>query len=104
VLTAVAQAQTQQGLISDCKIQDLRDVDVSLSNANVRFSKRQLLTQCFLQLVTAKILDNDIPVLVLSFRTQEVVLFRNAISKEIVFGKEVCSSCKGIHYVVVSVH
>jgi len=66
VLTAVAQAQMQQGLISDCRIQDLRDVD----------------------LVTAKILDNDIPVLVLSFRTQEVILFRNAASKEIVFGKE----------------
>ncbi|CAM0143157.1 protein translocase subunit [Umbelopsis sp. WA50703] len=66
VLTAIAQAQTQQGLVSDCRIQDLRDVD----------------------LVTAKILDNDVPVLVLSFRTQEVILFRNAISKEIVFGQE----------------
>jgi hypothetical protein len=27
-LTAIAQAQTQQGLVSDCRIQDLRDVDV----------------------------------------------------------------------------
>lgn len=28
VLTAVIQAQMQQGLISDCKIQDLRDIEV----------------------------------------------------------------------------
>ncbi|CEG84502.1 hypothetical protein RMATCC62417_18297 [Rhizopus microsporus] len=56
VLTAVIQAQVQQGLISDCKIQDLRDIE----------------------LVAAKILENDVPVLVLSFRTQEIIVFRNA--------------------------
>ncbi|OZJ04542.1 hypothetical protein BZG36_02710 [Bifiguratus adelaidae] len=66
VLTAVVQAQMQQGLLSDCRILDLRDVD----------------------LVTAKILENDVPVLVLSFRTQEVIVFRNASTKEIVYGKE----------------
>lgn len=66
VLTAVIQAQMQQGLISDCKIQDLRDIE----------------------LVAAKILENDVPVLVLSFRTQEIIVFRNAKSKEIVYGKE----------------
>jgi import inner membrane translocase subunit TIM44 len=67
VLTAVIQAQMQQGLISDCKIQDLRDIE----------------------LVAAKILENDVPVLVLSFRTQEIIVFRNAKSGEIVYGKEV---------------
>ncbi|KAI9019400.1 hypothetical protein CLU79DRAFT_758657 [Phycomyces nitens] len=66
VLTALIQAQMQQGLVSDCRIQDLRDVD----------------------LVAAKILENDIPVLVLSFRTQEIIVFRNAKSGEVVFGKE----------------
>ncbi|KAG2223238.1 hypothetical protein INT45_006119 [Circinella minor] len=66
VLTAVIQAQMQQGLISDCKIQDLRDVD----------------------LVAAKILENDIPVFVMSFRTQEIILFRNAKSGEIAYGQE----------------
>ncbi|KAG1057691.1 hypothetical protein G6F46_007004 [Rhizopus delemar] len=66
VLTAVIQAQMQQGLISDCKIQDLRDIE----------------------LVAAKILENDVPVLVLSFRTQEIIVFRNAKSGEIVYGKE----------------
>ncbi|KAI8985064.1 hypothetical protein BDB01DRAFT_788790 [Pilobolus umbonatus] len=66
VLTAVIQTQLQQGLISDCKIQDLRDIE----------------------LVAAKILENDVPVLVLSFRTQEIIVFRNAKSGEIVYGKE----------------
>ncbi|CEI93544.1 hypothetical protein RMCBS344292_07776 [Rhizopus microsporus] len=67
VLTAVIQAQVQQGLISDCKIQDLRDIE----------------------LVAAKILENDVPVLVLSFRTQEIIVFRNARTGEIAYGKEV---------------
>jgi import inner membrane translocase subunit TIM44 len=40
-------------------------------------------------LVAAKILENDVPVLVLSFRTQEIIVFRNAKSGEIVYGKEV---------------
>lgn len=66
VLTAVIQAQVQQGLISDCRIQDLRDVD----------------------LVAAKILENDIPVLVMSFRTQEIMIFRNARTNEIAYGQE----------------
>lgn len=61
------QAQVQQGLISDCKIQDLRDIE----------------------LVAAKILENDVPVLVLSFRTQEIIVFRNARTGEIAYGKEV---------------
>ena len=46
------------------------------------------LTHIVSQLVAAKILDNDIPVLVMSFRTQEIILFRNAKSGEIAYGKE----------------
>ncbi|RUP51580.1 hypothetical protein BC936DRAFT_147268 [Jimgerdemannia flammicorona] len=66
VLTGVAQAQMQENVVSDCKILDLRDVD----------------------LLTAKILDNDVPVLVLSFRTQEVILFRDGNTGMIKYGKE----------------
>jgi import inner membrane translocase subunit TIM44 len=41
------------------------------------------------QLVTAKILDNfDIPVLVLSFNTQEVIVFRDRLTNEIKYGSE----------------
>ncbi|KAG9306297.1 hypothetical protein G9A89_018180 [Geosiphon pyriformis] len=66
VLTHGLQAQTQQGLVSDCKILDLRNVE----------------------LVTAKVLDNEVPVLVISFNTQEVVVFRDRLTSELVYGKE----------------
>ncbi|KAF9358700.1 protein translocase subunit [Mortierella sp. AD094] len=66
VLTAGFQAQIAQGLVSDCKILELRNVD----------------------LVSAKVLENDIPVLIISFNTQEVTVFRNRQTREVVFGKE----------------
>ncbi|KAG0210876.1 protein translocase subunit [Mortierella sp. GBA30] len=66
VLTAGFQAQIQQGLVSDCKILELRNVE----------------------LVSAKVLENDVPVLIISFNTQEVTVFRNRLTREVVFGKE----------------
>ncbi|KAF9108530.1 protein translocase subunit [Mortierella sp. GBA35] len=66
VLTAGFQAQIQQGLVSDCKILELRNVE----------------------LVSAKVLENDVPVLIVSFNTQEVTVFRNRLTREVVFGKE----------------
>ncbi|KAI8866981.1 TIM44 subunit of mitochondria import inner membrane translocase [Ramicandelaber brevisporus] len=66
VLSATHSSMVQQGLISDSRILDLRQVDLS----------------------AAKVLENDVPVLVLSFNTQEVALFRNAKTGEIAFGRE----------------
>ncbi|ORZ20947.1 hypothetical protein BCR41DRAFT_303587 [Lobosporangium transversale] len=66
VLTAGFQAQIAQGLVSDCKILELRNVE----------------------LVSAKVLENDVPVLIISFNTQEVTVFRNRVTREVVFGKE----------------
>ncbi|KAI1320185.1 protein translocase subunit [Mortierella claussenii] len=66
VLTAGFQAQIAQGLVSDCKILELRNVE----------------------LVSAKVLENDVPVLIISFNTQEVTVFRNRQTREVVFGKE----------------
>ncbi|RKP39596.1 hypothetical protein BJ085DRAFT_42805 [Dimargaris cristalligena] len=66
VLSAGIQAQIQQGLVSDSRVLDIRRVDM----------------------VTAKVLENDVPVIVLSFNTQEVMVFRNRVSGEIMFGKE----------------
>ncbi|KAF9436507.1 protein translocase subunit [Entomortierella beljakovae] len=66
VLTAGFQAQIAQGLVSDCKILELRNVD----------------------LVSAKVLENDVPVLIVSFNTQEITVFRNRVTREVVFGKE----------------
>ncbi|KAI7820041.1 hypothetical protein BC939DRAFT_399785 [Gamsiella multidivaricata] len=66
VLTAGFQNQIAQGLVSDCKILELRNVE----------------------LVSAKVLENDVPVLIVSFNTQEVTVFRNRLTREVVFGKE----------------
>ena len=56
----------KQGLISDSKVLDIRQVDVS----------------------QGKIMENDIPVFVITFTTQEMLIFRNARTREIVVGAE----------------
>lgn len=66
VLWATMEQYLKQGLISDSKCLDIRQVDVS----------------------TARVLENDIPVFVVTFSTQEVLLFRNAKSREVVVGAE----------------
>ncbi|KAJ7052443.1 mitochondria import inner membrane translocase TIM44 subunit [Mycena amicta] len=66
VLWATMEQYLKHGLVSDSKVLDIRQVDVS----------------------TGKILDNEIPVFVISFSTQEVLLFRNAVTREVVDGAE----------------
>ncbi|CAG8455413.1 10097_t:CDS:2 [Paraglomus occultum] len=66
VLTHGIAAQTKDGLLSDCRVLDIRDVE----------------------LFTAKILENDIPVLVITFSAQEVIVFRSISTNEIVEGRE----------------
>lgn len=64
---ATAKEYISQGLISDGKVLDIRGVDV----------------------VSYRILPpNDIPCLVISFRAQEIHLYKNAKSKEVVAGSE----------------
>ncbi|KAK7056350.1 protein translocase subunit [Paramarasmius palmivorus] len=66
VLWATMEVYLKQGLISESKVLDIRQVDVH----------------------TGKILDNNIPVFVIQFNTQEVLLFRNAKTGEVVVGAE----------------
>ncbi|KAG9312997.1 hypothetical protein JVU11DRAFT_6435 [Chiua virens] len=66
VLWATMEQYLRQGLISDSKVLDIRQVDVS----------------------DGKILENTVPVFVVTFATQEVLLFRNAVSREVVVGAE----------------
>ena len=66
ILTAGIKAQRDQGLISDSHILDLRNIE----------------------LVAAKMLEDETPVLVLSFSTQEVIVFRDMKTGDIVYGKE----------------
>ncbi|KXS15457.1 Tim44-domain-containing protein [Gonapodya prolifera JEL478] len=71
VLTAGLKAQREQGLVSGCRLLDLRNVD----------------------LLSAKLIDStaasagELPVLVVSFQTQEVLVFRNR-KGEIKVGRE----------------
>ncbi|KAJ2781832.1 protein translocase subunit [Coemansia javaensis] len=77
VLTAIFTAQGQQGVVSDCKILDMRHVDFH----------------------SARMLENDVPVIVITFQTQENNVFRDKKTGEIVMGAEdVIEAC---HYVSV---
>ncbi|PVV01840.1 hypothetical protein BB560_003728 [Smittium megazygosporum] len=66
VLNAIMTSQLSQGIMSDCKILDLRHVEFH----------------------SAKVLDNDVPVIIVTFQTQENNVFRNAVTNEIVSGSE----------------
>ncbi|EGO22264.1 hypothetical protein SERLADRAFT_451135 [Serpula lacrymans var. lacrymans S7.9] len=66
VLWATMEQYLKQGLISDSKVLDIRQVDVS----------------------DGKILENNVPVFVITFATQEVLLFRNAKTREVIVGAE----------------
>ncbi|KIK55325.1 hypothetical protein GYMLUDRAFT_175792 [Collybiopsis luxurians FD-317 M1] len=66
VLWATMEQYLRQGLVSDSKVLDIRQVDIS----------------------AGKVLENDIPVFVIQFNTQEILLFRNAKTKEVVVGSE----------------
>ena len=66
VLTAGIHAQSEQGLVSDSRILDIRQVE----------------------LVSAKVLENQVPVAVVSFTTQEVILFRDRKTGDIRFGSQ----------------
>ncbi|KIM90539.1 hypothetical protein PILCRDRAFT_812290 [Piloderma croceum F 1598] len=77
VLWATMEQYLKQGLISDSKVLDIRQVDVS----------------------DGKILDNNVPVFVITFATQEMLLFRNALTREIVVGAE--NKVEQCHYAAV---
>ncbi|TFK29672.1 import inner membrane translocase subunit tim44 [Coprinopsis marcescibilis] len=66
VLWATMEQYLKQGFVSDSKVLDIRQVDV----------------------MDAKILENEVPVFIVSFATQEMLLFRNAKTGEIVVGAE----------------
>jgi len=66
VLTATLQPYFSKGLISDSRVLDVRAVDV----------------------MSAKVLDNDQRVFVVSWRTQEILSFRDPRTGEVVEGSE----------------
>lgn len=83
VLWATLEIYLKQGLISGSRVLDIRNVDVSIS-----VPLHLLPSTHTAQIVSGKILENDIPVIVVQFATQEVLLFRNAKTGDVVVGAE----------------
>ncbi|KDQ61678.1 hypothetical protein JAAARDRAFT_55020 [Jaapia argillacea MUCL 33604] len=77
VLWATMEHYLKQGLVADSKVLDIRQVDIT----------------------SAKLLDNNVPVFVITFATQEVLMFRNAKTREIVVGAE--DKVEQCHYAAV---
>ncbi|THH32400.1 hypothetical protein EUX98_g1789 [Antrodiella citrinella] len=77
LLWATMEQYLKQGLISDSKVLDIRQVDISMG----------------------KILENEVPVFVVTFATQEMLLFRNAKTREIMVGAE--DRVEQCHYAAV---
>jgi len=77
VLWATIDQYLRQGLVSDSKVLDIRHVEIT----------------------TGKLLENEIPVFVVTFATQELLLFRNALTREIVIGAE--DKVEQCHYAAV---
>ncbi|KAH9935892.1 mitochondria import inner membrane translocase TIM44 subunit [Epithele typhae] len=77
VLWATMEQYLKQGLISDSKVLDIRQVDIS----------------------SGKILENNVPVFVITFATQEMLIFRNAKTGEIMVGAE--NRVEQCHYAAV---
>ncbi|GJE91100.1 mitochondria import inner membrane translocase TIM44 subunit [Phanerochaete sordida] len=77
VLWATMEQYLKQGLVSDSKVLDIRQVEVS----------------------QGKILENEIPVFVITFATQEMLIFRNAKTGEIAVGAE--NRVEQCHYAAV---
>lgn len=73
----------RQGLVSDSKVLDIRQVDVSPTC----FSSSILANDTH-QISDAKILDNNVPIFLVTFVTQEVLMFRNAKTGEITIGAD----------------
>jgi len=82
VLWATMEHFLRQGLISDSKVLDIRQVDVC------RVVSVLLTILTYSQVSDGKVLENEVPVFLITFATQEVLLFRNAKTGEIVVGAD----------------
>ena len=72
----------RQGLISDSKVLDIRQVDVWTYFLSIDYML------IYPQVSDGKILENEVPVFIITFATQEVMLFRNAKTGEVMVGAD----------------
>lgn len=76
----------RQGLISESRVLDIKHVEVRLSGRGR--SKIDSDSRVSQKIATGKMLEDDIPVLTVTFATQEVLVFRNAQTGEIAVGAQ----------------
>ena len=98
VLWATMEVYLSRGLVSASRVLDIRQVDVS-PEGNWLFSYPQELINPFPQVTAGKMLENEVPVFVVTFATQEVLCFKNVKSGEVIVGAE--DRVEQCHYAAV---
>lgn len=89
----------KQGLVSDSKVLDIRQVDVRVARMSHPIRSSSLSLFLVAQISMGKILENNIAVFVVTFATQEMLLFRNAKTREAIIGSE--QNIEQCHYAAV---
>ena len=82
---ATLQTYQSPSLISESRVIDIRDLDVSSLPSSLSSSDTD--TTCT-QVMSTKILENDLYVFVISWRTQEILAYRDLATGEITEGNE----------------
>jgi len=93
VLVATLQGSIGPSLMSESRVLDIRNLDVrprpsSSSSSIPALSLTRSLLLYDLQIMSAKILENDIHVFVVSWRTQEVLAYKDLKTGELAVGDE----------------
>lgn len=89
----------KQGLVSDSKVLDIRQVDVRVARMSHPIRSSSLSLFLVAQISMGKILENNIAVFVVTFATQEMLLFWNAKTREAIIGSE--QNIEQCHYAAV---
>jgi len=87
-----------RGLVSASRVLDIRQVDVSPDGVYL-CSRPHELNNTSPQVTAGKMLENEVPVFVVTFATQEVLCFKNAKSGEVIVGAE--DRVEQCHYAAV---
>ena len=98
VLWATMEVYLSRGLVSASRVLDIRQVDVSPEGIWLFSYPRELINP-FPQVTAGKMLENEVPVFVVTFATQEVLCFKNAKSGEVIVGAE--DRVEQCHYAAV---
>lgn len=105
MLVATLQGSIGPSLISESRVLDIRNLDVRSTIRALRTASligrtdRHSFPVAPAQIMSAKILENDVHVFVVSWRTQEVLAYRDLKTNEITVGDE--NKIQQVGYVAV---